>query len=150
VTYFNLFPDREHTHLLNMIADCLEDWLDKKHTHYELSYRIPRYINLQGTRRLGNFPQLSPAMQGVADSQDQIPRKDFMEGNMSGKIFFSQSSTLVCSPSCLTIADWSRHLTVQVLHTSHAQWIFRNISLYNKQKRYLQLPKRNDILKEVN
>ena len=88
-------------------------------------------------------------MKQVADSQDLIPWKDFMEGKLSTEIFALQKSTLVCSPSRLTIADWLRQLIAQILHISNVQCMFCNISLHDKQKGYLQLWKRNEVLWDV-
>ena len=101
------------------------------------TYWLPKYILLRGTRKISSFPYLSMEMRKVAASQDLIPWTCFMEGKLSKEIFLLQRHTLACSPSRLTIADWSRHLISQVLQMSHAQWVFRNVSLHDAAQGYI-------------
>ena len=117
------------------MANQLGSWLEKNYAHPELLEWLPRYITLRGTRQFSDFPNLSPEMQRVAASQDLIPWRAFMEGKLSSKeIFVVQWHTLINSPSCLTIADWGKLLISQILQMSHAQWVFRNVSLHNAQE----------------
>ena len=88
-------------------------------------------------------------MRKVAASQDLIPWKRFLEGKLSKEIFLLQQHSLSCSPSRLTIADWPRRLISQVLQISHAQWIFRNVSLHDAAQGYIRIKKREAILQEV-
>ena len=95
------------------------------------------------------MPGLSIDMRRVAASQDLIPWKDFMEGKLSKEWFTLQRLSLACSSSRLTIADWSKRLISQVLQVSHAQWIFRNVSLHDHQRGYLALQERTAVLEEI-
>ena len=95
------------------------------------------------------MPGLSIDMRRVAASQDLIPWKDFMEGKLSKEWFTLQRLSLACSPSRLTIADWSKRLISQVLQVSHAQWIFRNVSLHGHHHGYLVLQEHMAVLEEI-
>ena len=88
-------------------------------------------------------------MQRVAESQDLIPWTSFMEGKPSEEIFKLQSSTLAASPSRLTITDWATQVISKILHISHAQWIFRNVSLHDTREGYLRTKERNKVLAEI-
>ena len=147
--HLNLCGDPDRTRLFNEMADKLEEWLNDNYAHPELAYWIPRYIKLRGTHRLGTFHQLSPEMSRVAASQDLIPWKDFMEGKLSKEIFNLQRLSLACSPSRLSIVDWAKRLISQVLQISHAQWIFRNVSLHDNKTGYLRNEQRREVLAEV-
>ena len=72
-----------------------------------------------------------------------------MEGKLSKECFTLQRLSLACSPSHLTITDRSKRLISQVLQVSHAQWIFRNVSLNNHHRGYLALQERTAVLEEI-
>ena len=148
-SHLNLCSDPDRTCLLHTMVEKLQTWLDNNYTHPELAYWLPKYILLRGTRKLSSFPYLSMEMRKVAASQDLIPWTCFMEGKLSKEIFLLQRHSLACSPSRLTIADWSRHLISQVLQMSHAQWVFRNVSLHDAAQGYIRVQKRESILQEV-
>ena len=120
-SHLNLCSDVDRTRLLHGMVHNLQEWLDNNYTHPELAYWLPKYILLRGTRQLSDFPYLSAEMRQVADKQDLIPWTSFMEGKLSHAIFTLQRHSLARSPSCLTIADWSRKLISQILQISHAQ-----------------------------
>ena len=147
--HLNLCPDPDRVRLQGDMADELEGWLRKNFCHCELAYCLPRYIKLRGTRRLSEFPNLSPEMRKVAASQDLIPWTSFMEGKLSKEIFLLQNRTLVNSPSRLDISAWAKKLVSQILQMSHAQWVFRNVSLHDERDGYLRDQKREQVLAEV-
>ena len=132
-SHLNVCPNPERTSLLGQMADSIGRWLRDNYAHPEIAYWLPRYIKLRGTRPLSDMSGMSADMKCVARSQDLIPWKDFMEGKLSKEWFSLQRSSLVCSPSRLTIADWAKRLISQILQVSHAQWIFRNVSLHDAQ-----------------
>ena len=72
-----------------------------------------------------------------------------MEGKLSKEIFLLQKHTLSCSPSRLSIADWSKKLVSQILQISHAQCIFSNVLLHDTAEGYLRVKKRTEVLQEV-
>jgi len=74
-------------HLKNEMVAYLRKWLYNNYFYPELAYWLPKYILLRGTKKLGEFPHLSPEMKTVAASQDMIPWKHFMEGKISSEIF---------------------------------------------------------------
>jgi hypothetical protein len=88
-------------------------------------------------------------MMNVATALDAIGWVNFMEGKLPKALFSMQASALACSPSRLSIVDWSKQLVSRILHISHAQWIFRNFTLHDKAQGYLTQVKRQAILKEI-
>ena len=148
-SHLNLCSDPDRTNLLQTMVESLQEWLDNNYAHPELAYWLPKYILLRGTRTLSSFPYLSREMKKVAASQDLIPWTSFMEGRLSREIFLLQKHSLSCSPSRLTMADWSRHLISRVLQISHAQWVFRNVSLHDAREGYIKVKTRAAVLQEV-
>jgi len=132
------------------MAEKLGTWLSKNQAHPELTYWIPKYIKLRGIQQLSEFTGgLSADMTQVAASQEVIPWTSFMEGKISTEILTLQNTILGCSPSKLTIASWGKQLISQILQISYAQWVFRNVSLHNKEAGYLQKLERRKVLQEI-
>ena len=77
------------------------------------------------------MPGLSQRMAQMAESQDLIPWVNFMEGKVSKEWLLLQRDSLACSPSRLSLAEWSKRLISQILQITHAQWIYRNASLHD-------------------
>lgn len=142
-------PDADRTRLLEVMADDFGRWLSTNHGHPELVYWIPRYIKLRGTRRLEEMPRLTHAFQLVARSQDLIPWRSFMEGKVATALFRLQEHYLTVSPSRLTIASWARQFLSRLLQITHAQWVFRNVTLHDTATGYLVERKREEILCEI-
>ncbi len=147
--HLNVCPDVWRTKLFHDGVDKLRQWLESTYTDDELAYWIPKYIALRGTRKLSSFPFLSPALRQVAIAQDKIPWRCFMEGKICKELFNLQRRAITGSPSTLTFAAWSKKLLDQILHISHSQWIFRNVSLHDRQHGYLRLRRREQVLQEV-
>ena len=127
----------------------LTTWLNNNYTHPELAYWLPKYILLRGTARLTDFPHMSAKMATVARSQDLIPWTSFMEGKLSTNIFCLQNCSLACSSSLLITLAWSKKLISLILHITHAQWNFRNLSLHHNTIGYLWLTRRDEVLAEI-
>ena len=142
-------PDADHTRLLEVMADDFGRWMSTNHGHPELVYWLPRYIKLRGTRRLEEMPRITPAFQQVARSQDLIPWRCFMEGKVATAIFRLQEHHLTASPSRLTIASWARQFLSRLLQITHAQWVFRNVTLHDAATGYLVERRREEILREI-
>ena len=72
-----------------------------------------------------------------------------MEGKLSVEIAKLQRRSLASSPSRLTIADWTKRLISQLLQISHAQWVFRNVSLHDARTGHIRVKRRETVLAEV-
>jgi hypothetical protein len=53
------------------------------------------------------------------------------------------------SSSYLNGSDWTKQFISKILQITHSQWIYRNISLHNKQQGYLQNKRLEDLLQEI-
>ena len=73
----------------------------------------------------------------------------FMGGKLPAKMFCLKSCSLACSPSCLTTLAWSKKLISLILHITHAQWIFCNLSLHHNTIGYIWLTQQEEVLAEI-
>jgi hypothetical protein len=123
-------------------------------TDPELAYWIEKYLLFRGTRSFaslvaeGGFGSLDVRVAAVG--QDLIGWTEFLHGKVSVEIASIQRIHCMSSPSCrLTGSDWMKAFISHLLQISHSQWIFRNYTLHDKQRGYLCLHLRADILREV-
>ena len=72
-----------------------------------------------------------------------------MEGRVSNKLYLTQHLHLSTSPSLINGNDWMKSLISKVLHITHSQWIFRNLSLHDQQQGHLRLNDRIKTLHEI-
>jgi hypothetical protein len=145
-----LCPSEDRTQLLIDNTDELEKWLAKDgSTEQELAYWIPKYILIQGNKPFVDIGAMSPKMKALAQSQDKIGYRNFMEGHISVHFYEIQNFHLSMSSSLINRADWTKHFISKILHITHSQWIFRNFSLHDKRYGYLHKKKVEEIALEL-
>ncbi len=92
---------------------------------------------------------MSSRMKALAQSQDKIGYCNFMEGHILIHFYEIQNFHLAMPSSFYTGADWAKQFISKILHITHSQWIFRNISLHDKINGYLHKKKAEEIALEL-
>ena len=82
--------------------------------------------------------EMSPEIMALAESQDLIGWRNFMEGRISKSFYTIQSWYLSDSQSYMNGQDWTKKFISKILQISHSQWIFRNISFHDEKLGYLR------------
>ena len=145
-----LCPSEDRTWLLIDNADELEKWLEKDgSTDQELAYWIPKYILMLGDKPFEDMGAMTPRMKALAQSQDKIGYRNFMEGYISIHFYEIQKFHLAMSSSFINGADWAEQFISKILHITHSQWIFRNFSLHDNRHGYLLKKKADEIALEL-
>ena len=120
--------------LFREMCDSLELWLHKGgKTEPELAYWLPKYIEGRGVLGFQDLGVMSPEMRSLAMEQDLIGWRNFMEGRISRKFYDIQLLHLEDISGHLNGRDWVRVLITKLLQMTHSQWIFRNITLHDKE-----------------
>ncbi len=88
-------------------------------------------------------------MKALAKSQDIIGYHNFMKGYISTHFYEIQSFHLAMSSSYLNGTDWAKQFISKLLHVTHSEWIFCDISLHDKINGYLHKKKSEEILLEL-
>ena len=146
-----LCPDEGRTNLLNENVADLTTWMaNKEQTDPEILYWIPKYILMRGDKPLSEMGFMSPQFKALAVSQDLIGWREFTEGHISTHFYVIQSFHLSMSGSFLNGEDWVKQFISKLLQITHAQWIFRNISLHDKTRGYLRNKKAGELLQIIN
>jgi hypothetical protein len=92
---------------------------------------------MRGNKPFTDLGAKSLGMKALAQSQDTIGYRNFMEGHILIHFYNIQNFHLAMSSSFLNAANWTKQFISKILHVMHSQWIFRNISLKDKTNRYL-------------
>ena len=86
----------------------------------------------------------------AAASQDLIGWTEFLHSKVLVEIATTQWTHCGLSPLCrLTGDNWMKAFVSQLLQICHSQWIFRNYTLYDKQRGFLCLWEHLEVLQEV-
>jgi hypothetical protein len=131
-------PDSDWMWLLIENMEELSSWLEKDNiTDPELAYWIPKCILVQGDKSFAKLGSMSARMLSLSHSQDTIGWRNFTEGYISTHFYDIQNFHLLVNSSYLNGANCRKHFISRMLHISHPQWIFRNISLHNCTRGYI-------------
>jgi hypothetical protein len=108
--------------LLAETTEGLSSWLNQEHlTDLELAHWIPKYILMQSDKSFASLGAISPRMKALANSQDIIGWRNFMEGCISTNFYFIQHYHLALSGSYLNGSDWTKSLISKLPHITHLQ-----------------------------
>ncbi len=102
-------------------TDKLGQWLERDGiTDRKLAYWIPKYILMRGNKPFADMGAISPCMKALAQSQDMIGYRNFMEGHISTHFYEIQNFHLAMSSSFLNSADWAKQFISKTLHVTHS------------------------------
>jgi hypothetical protein len=155
-----LAEDEDHTHLMHCAdpgrfalfregVKALSEWMAKGHTHPDLEKWLPPYLLNRGRRRFSALVGLPPSLRQLAASQDLIGWDCFLEGMITTHFERVQTEYLRGSDSLMIAQDWTREFISQLLHLTHGQWLYRNISRHHKVRGLLQDTERRSLLRAI-
>jgi hypothetical protein len=143
-------PDEDRTRLLIDTVEELEKWMETNgRTDPELIYWILKFILMQNNKPFSQLGYMSNKMCALAESQDKIGWRNFKEGYISSHFYNIQQFHLLMSNNFLNGSDWTKQFISKLLQITHSQWIYRNISLHNRQQGYLRNKQLEDLLQEI-
>ena len=126
-------PCEDRTRLLKENSIELEAWLHKDgKTEPQLAYWIGKYIRGRGEVKFADLGCMSPDILELARSQDLIGYRNFMEGRITKRFFEVQSHHLMDAEGFLSGYDWVKIFIGKLLQMTHSRWIFRNMTLHDK------------------
>ena len=71
-------------------------------------------------------------MRALAESQDRVGWQHFTESYIYTHFYDIQRFNFSMSSSYLYGSDWTKQFISKLLQLKHSQWIYCNISLYDK------------------
>jgi hypothetical protein len=99
-------PDEDRTCLLINNVEELEKWMETDNkTDSELIYWIPKYILMRNSKQFAKLGHTFQKMHALAESQDKIGWRNFLEGYISMHFYSIQCFHLSLSGKYLNGAD---------------------------------------------
>jgi hypothetical protein len=153
--HLNICPSTHRTQQFLLSVKELEDWLCKETTHPEIAFWVPLYLKSRGRDLFQNLPNyrrnlsMSSQMKIIAVGQDKIGWTHFLEGKITGHFRGMQSLYLRTRPSRINADDWVKQFIYRLTKISHTQWIFRNLTLHDKQHGHLAMLRRETLMEEI-
>jgi len=86
----------------------------------ELAYWIPKYILMRGNKPFADLGAMSPRMKALAQSQDMIGYRNFMEGHILTHFYEIQNFHLAMTSNFVNGADWAKQFISKILHATHS------------------------------
>ncbi|KAL3760545.1 hypothetical protein ACHAWU_009506 [Discostella pseudostelligera] len=143
-------PSAAWSALLEKSVSDLQAWMSTdERTDPELAYWVGKYIRGRGGINFSDLGSMSPRMMTLAESQDLIGWRNFMEGQISSRFYSIQLAHLAPGVVRMNASDWMRGFITRVLQMTHAQWLLRNFMLHDYRSGFLQLKRRVDILYRI-
>jgi hypothetical protein len=113
--------DRDRTRFLIQNVAELEKWMKTDdRTDPELIYWIAKYILMQNNKEFTQLNYMSKKMRVLADSQNKIGWRHFMEGYISTHFYNIQRFRLSMSSNYLNGADWTKQFISKILQLTYS------------------------------
>lgn len=130
--------------------DLMRDWLRKAGTDAGLVQCLVEYAKGRGGKTMVEVCQgMHVRYRKLAESQDCIGWRRFMEGMISKEIAPIQSNYLNVRGSHLTIERWSTGLITKLLEVTHGQWLYRNVQVHDTVSGELASLRKEEIQMEI-
>lgn len=119
--------------ILEISINLLDDWLVKQGTDEELWFCLINYTQGRGGITMYDIcHSKSPKFQQMAQSQDEVGWRQFMEGMFSKEILNVHYSTSHDSEEDMPEPSlWTKGLMIKLLEVTHGQWLNCNVHVHD-------------------
>ena len=144
-------PDPGRSSFFRDESQALQAWLLQNHTEPSLGSALGEFIARRGevTMRQAIGPSTDRELLRLADQLDLIGWDNLMVGQVGVLLRPYQQNYLLSSPSIMTTDDWIKQFITKVLHITHGQWIYRNVSRHHSKHGLLKDLERQSLLREI-
>ena len=128
-----LFCEEEgRVETLRLSIGLFEKWMRSVDTDNGLRCCLVEYAEGRGGKTMEEIARgRGSRFQRLADSQDKIGWRRFMEGMISKEVMPIQKEYADISGSALTAEEWTKGAVVKLLETTHGKWLYRNVQVHD-------------------
>ena len=134
---------------LRATIQLLGAWLEDVDTAPDLRHCILEYANGRGYKRMVECIGGKEYLRRMAECQDVIGWRRFMEGMFSVLLICIQNDYHQWSGEGLSMKVWAGQLVVRVLEITHRQWVYRNIQVHDKKNETLHTAQKEQLLLDI-
>jgi hypothetical protein len=121
--------------ILEKSIDLLDDWLIEQNTNEALCFCIIDFACGRGgmsMREVVSGVGKATEFRRMAESQDKIGWRRFMEGMISKEILNLHYSTTCENEEDMPASSaWAKGLVTKLLEVTHGQWLYRNVHVHD-------------------
>ena len=134
---------------LHATIDMLGKWLEEVDTAPDLRMCILEYAHGRGYKRMVECIGDNEHLRKMAEYQDVIGWRRFMEGMFSVHMICIQNDYHLWSGEGLSAKAWAGQLVVRLLEITHAQWVYRNIQVHDETRGSLRTAQKEQLLQAI-
>ena len=134
---------------LQRTIDLLEDWLIEVGTDVDLRKCLVRYARSRGSEPMENICIGLPRFRQLAQMQDKIGWRRFMEGMISTQVVEAQYHAQTITGSRRSIKSWASGLVIKLLECTHGQWLYRNVVVHDAMSGTLATARKEEIQRAI-
>ena len=90
-----------------------------------------------------------PRFRPLAQVQDKIGWRRFMEGMISKQVVEAQYHSQTITGSRRSIKSWASGLVIKLLECTHGQWLYRNVVVHDATSGTLAMARKEDIQRAI-
>ena len=118
---------------LQQTIGFLERWLEEVDTEDTLIHCLVSFARGRGYTSMGEICSgLSVRYQLMAEAQDEIGWRRFMEGMISKRLVCLYAEQQEHTGEGLSTEKWASQLVIRLLEVTHGQWVYRNIQVHDE------------------
>ena len=130
--------------------DLLASWLTKVDTDPDLRDCLVEYAKGWGGTSMAKIcSHLDTRFRLMANNQDEISWRHFMEGMIGRRIREIQAAFAVTNGSRITPDQWASGVVIKLLEATHGQWLYRCIQVHNRVQGTTATQRKEDLQREI-
>ena len=134
---------------LQKTIDLLEEWMVEVGTDGDLRRCLVRYARARGGESMEYICVGIPRFRQLAQVQDKIGWRQFMEGMISKRVVEGQYHSQTITGSRRSIKSWASGLVIKLLECTHGQWLYRNVVVHDATSGTLATARKEDIQRAI-
>ena len=142
--------DEGRVDVLLKSIDLIASWLAEVDTDPDLRDCIIEYAKGRGGLSMSEICyNLDRRFQLMAQDQDEIGWRRFMEGMICQRMRAIQEEYTVTDGSQVTPDQWASGVVIKLLEATHGQWLYRCIQIHDKVQGTLVTQRKEELQREI-
>jgi hypothetical protein len=135
---------------LQATIDFVEEWLEEVYTDPMVVTCVVEYARGRGCITMQEICcRMESRYQVMAEDQDTIKWRRFMEGMLSWHLVGLQANHHALTGEGLQPLSWASQLVIRLLEVTHGQWIYCNIQVHDEAQGMLRTQEKERLQRDI-